>query len=84
MHLSERPLAGKKCGKSAGAETNLLEILPGTFGAVATHETGAQSFQVAMLYILILLTLLLEREKNTSFMTYPLQPLGSSIVSSHK
>ena len=36
MHLSERPLAGKKCGKSAGAETNLLEILSGTLGAVDT------------------------------------------------
>ena len=58
MHLSERPRAGKKCGKSAGAERNLLEILPGMFGAVATHKIGAQSFQVAMLYILTLLTLL--------------------------
>ena len=36
MHLSERPLAGKKCGKSAGAERNLPEILPGMFGAVDT------------------------------------------------
>lgn len=60
MHLSERPLAGKKCGKSAGAERNLLKILPGMFGAVATHEIGAQSFQVAMLYILSLLTSLKE------------------------
>ena len=75
-------------GRNVESQLGLKEICQKYFlvclGSRHTHEIGAQSFQVAMLYILTLLTLLQDRGKNTSFMTHPQQPLSFSIVSSHK